>query len=121
MDNVTNDELSKKVDESWKDAVKNEKPGPAGEEREERVDVSFGLFISSLAMQSMVALGDVENPISKKKEFSKVHAQFLIDTLAMLKEKTNNNLSKEEAEMLEGMLYELRMRFVAKTSKIEKV
>jgi hypothetical protein len=35
----------------------------------------------------------------------------------MLKEKTKNNLSKDEDEAMDSILYDLRMRFVAKSSK----
>lgn len=79
------------------------------------VEASFGLFISSLTMQAMSALGDIENPVTKKRETNLSHAKFIIDTLVMLQEKTSNNLTKEESEMLEGFLYELRMRFLSKT------
>ena len=84
------------------------------EKGEGSVEVSFNLFISSLMMQGMVALGEAENPVTKTREFNKMHAQFIIDTLSMLREKTKNNLTKEETDMLEGILYELRMRFVVK-------
>jgi hypothetical protein len=40
----------------------------------------------------------------------------LIDTLEMLKEKTKNNLSKDEDEAMGSILYDLRMRFVAKAN-----
>ena len=39
-------------------------------------------------------------------------ARQTIDTLEMLQEKTRGNLDAEEAQLLEGLLYELRMRFV---------
>jgi hypothetical protein len=34
----------------------------------------------------------------------------------MLQTKTKGNLTKEEEDMLEGILYELRMRFVRNTA-----
>jgi len=36
----------------------------------------------------------------------------------MLQEKTKGNLSKEEEQLLEGVLYELRMKYMAKTKRI---
>jgi hypothetical protein len=36
----------------------------------------------------------------------------------MLKEKTKNNLSKEEAELLEGLLYDFHLKFVQKKERI---
>ena len=39
-------------------------------------------------------------------------AKHHIDTLAVLEEKTKNNLTPEEQRMLDGALYEARMRYV---------
>lgn len=39
-------------------------------------------------------------------------AQQMIDWMAMLEQKTRNNLSFEESNFLSGVLYELRMAFV---------
>lgn len=80
-------------------------------------EASFGLFISGLMMEGLIALGEVEHPVTKKKETDLKHATFVIDTLAMLKEKTKNNLTLEEDGALDAVLYDLRMRFVAKADK----
>ena len=112
------EESQKKVDESWKETVSKDKTAPSAGEREREVpEITFGLFISGLLMEALIALGDVESPITKKKEFSAPHAKFIIETLAMLKEKTKNNLTKEEDLSLESVLYDLRMRFVKKVGK----
>lgn len=95
------------------DNDKKDKAGEAGQMPE----ASFGLFISGLMMEGLIALGEVEHPVTKKKEPDLKHATFVIDTLAMLKEKTKNNLSGEEDGALEAVLYDLRMRFVAKADK----
>ena len=106
----------KKIDESWKEAVAKEKE-PVQEGRvPPPIEVNFQLFVTSLMMEALIALGEVENPVSKKKEPHPVHAKFIIDTLDMLKEKTNNNLNKDESNMLEAILYELKMKYVAKIS-----
>jgi len=107
----------KKVDESWKEAVSKDKAAPSSENIREMPEVTFGLFISGLLMEALIALGDVENPITKKKAFNADHAKFIIETLSMLKEKTKNNLTKEEDGSLEAVLYDLRTRFVSKVSK----
>jgi hypothetical protein len=39
-------------------------------------------------------------------------AQHMIDILALLEEKTRGNLSAEERQLLDQLLFELRMRFV---------
>ncbi|MCX5668453.1 MAG: DUF1844 domain-containing protein [Candidatus Omnitrophica bacterium] len=111
------DEIKKHVDESWKDAVGEEKDKVEAENGEPPVEVSFGLFITGLMMEAVMALGDLENPVTHKKEPNLQHAKILIDTLEMLKEKTKNNLSKDEDEAMGSILYDLRMRFVAKAGK----
>ncbi len=81
------------------------------------VGVNFGLFITGLMMEAVMALGDMENPMTHKKETNLQHAKILIDTLEMLKEKTKNNLSKDEDGAMSSILYDLRMRFVAKAKE----
>jgi hypothetical protein len=111
------EDLSKKVDESWKEAVSKDKKDSDGKGMPEMPEASFGLFLSGLFMEALIALGDVEHPISKKKELSLPHAKFIIETMSMLKDKTKNNLTPDEGSALEGILYDLRMKFVAKAGK----
>ncbi|MBP7056844.1 MAG: DUF1844 domain-containing protein [Candidatus Omnitrophica bacterium] len=84
------------------------------------IEVNFTIFISGLMMEGVIALGDMEHPVTKKKEVSLTHAKFIIDTIAMLKDKTKNNLIQEEADMLESILYDLRMRFLDKSKQDKK-
>lgn len=42
-------------------------------------------------------------------------AKYLIDLLDVLAEKTKGNLTSQETEMLEGIRYELKMKFVEKS------
>src|SRR3989338_3722590 len=119
-ENKNNDAINKKVDESWKEAVKKERAAAEETGVEPPVEATFHLFITSLMMQALIALGELENPITKKKEENLAQARLLIDTLSMLEEKTKNNLTKEESETLSAILYELRMRFVAKPDKKEE-
>ncbi len=114
--NNKEEELKKKVDEAWKESVEKEIEGSQDSSAKE-IEVTFGLFISGLMMEALIALGEVENPVTKTKESNQLHAKFIIDTLGMLEEKTKNNLSKEEQDALEALLYDLRMRFVEKTKK----
>jgi hypothetical protein len=46
-------------------------------------------------------------------------ARHTVDILSMLEQKTRGNLSKEEQQLLESVLYELRMKFMAKTNRIK--
>ena len=107
--------IKKKVDESWKEAVTKEKAG-GSEGAERHVEATFNLFITGLMMEALVALGEVEHPVTKAKEKNEPHAKFVIDTLSMLRDKTRNNLTKDESDMLDSILYDLRMRFVKKVN-----
>ena len=120
----------KNIDESWKDAVENEKdkigenrikdtvgkePAPGDEQAANEggmPEVNFIGYITSLAFQTMVFLGEVPNPITNETEKNLAQAKFLIDTLVLLREKTKGNLTDQENDALSGFIYELQMRFV---------
>ncbi|MFC1709407.1 DUF1844 domain-containing protein [Candidatus Omnitrophota bacterium] len=109
------DEQNKKVDESWKDTVQKEKiEAPPAEEEKFIPEANFSFFVTTLGIQVAIALGEVPNPVTNKNEQNLDQAKYLIDALDMLKEKTKNNLSKEEQEILDHMLYDFHMKFVAK-------
>lgn len=78
----------------------------------ETPEAKFTMLVSSLATQALVCLGEIENPVSAKKETDLDGAKFSIDLLQMLADKTRGNLSDLEKRYLEGVLYDLRMRFV---------
>ena len=135
--------FDKRVDEEWKERVQREKEGepprpqpesqrPPGEpvssrtgkargeseeplaKKEESPPTDFGTFVSSLTMQAMVALGEIPHPSTRRPEIDLDQARYLIDWLGILQAKTKGNLNPEEAELLEGALYELRMKFVSR-------
>jgi len=75
--------------------------------------ISFAGFVISLAHTAAVHFGDVEDPASGEKQPVNIEAaQQMIDILALLDEKTRGNLTAEERQLLDQVLYELRMRFV---------
>jgi len=115
----------KYVDESWKDAVSSEKvnkpdspstdgvaPVTGEEGKAEYGELNFLNYLSSLVFQAMIFLGDMPNPVTQQPEKNLRQAKFLIDTLALLREKTKGNLTKQEEDLLNGSLYELQMRYV---------
>lgn len=109
------EEINKNIDEGWKEAVDKEKGASKKEEKITPPQPDFNFFVTTLGLQASIALGIVANPATNKKEEDPSQAKFLIDTLAMLKEKTKGNLATEEATLLENILYELRMQYVSKT------
>jgi Domain of unknown function (DUF1844) len=104
-------EDDKKVDESWKEQVEKEK-NSAQEKKAAYHEPTFTIFVSSLAMQAMIALGKLENPMTGKAEKNVDQGRFLIDTIGILKEKTKGNLTPEEEKLLEEALYNLRMLYL---------
>jgi len=119
------EEQKKKVDESYKDKVVKEKgkdegasskpQEPQAKENFTMPEASFSFFVTTLAMQATIALGDVPEPQTNKSQENLPQAKFIVDTLGMLQEKTKGNLTQEEAALIEGVLYELRMSYVQKT------
>jgi len=109
-------EQEKHIDESWKDAVSQEKEHPLVEEEgaaDQLMEVNFLNYLTSLALQAMIFLGEIPNPMAENKtEINLKQAKFLIDTLLLLRDKTKGNLNKEEEDFLNMSLYELQMKFV---------
>lgn len=75
---------------------------------------TFSTFVLSLASSAMVQLGEVPHPETGETGLDLNLAKHTIDTIAMLREKTKGNLSPDENRLVEGLLYELRMKFVMK-------
>ena len=75
--------------------------------------ISFAAFVLSLAHTAAVHFGDIPDPVSgQTSEANLPAAQQMIDILALLEAKTRGNLTAEERQLLEQILYELRLRFV---------
>jgi hypothetical protein len=75
---------------------------------------TFSTFILSLASSALVQLGEVPDPTSGQLAEDQAMAKHSIDILAMLRDKIDNGLDVEEKRLLEGLLYELRMKYVQK-------
>jgi hypothetical protein len=89
----------------------------AGEQEETRgsahlPEVTFATFIFSLVSSAMVHLGELDDPTSGVKNENYDLAKQTIDIIGMLREKTQGNLAKEEQQMIDSVLYDLRMRYV---------
>lgn len=75
--------------------------------------ITFSLFVLSLAASAEIHLGSLPQPGSDKPGAPNLtEAGHLIEVLAMLKDKTRNNLDAQEERLIESVLYDLRMRFV---------
>jgi hypothetical protein len=73
-------------------------------------------LVSMLATNALVQLGDVPDPASGEKMENMRAVQDMISFLGILQNKTKGNLSTNEEEVLEQVLYDLRMRYMAKAN-----
>ncbi len=86
----------------------NNKRGSAGKPTE----ANFSQFLAGLAIQTMMHLGLMSNPLTNKTEIDLANAKYSIDLLGILQEKTRGNLSAEEEEYFQSLLADLRLRYV---------
>jgi len=84
---------------------------------EDRNKFLFSFLIMSYQTSALMQLGQVKDPNTQKVEKDLDKAKLSIDILGMLQEKTKNNLTKDESELLENILRELRLAFVKESSK----
>ena len=93
-----------------KEAARASQPGQGGEG--EMPPASFQTLVATLASQAMMGLGAYGDPQTGRVVIDLVGAQFAIDLLGVVEEKTRGNLDPEEAKELSEVLAHLRARFV---------
>ncbi len=115
------------VDEDWKSQVEAERkaardgapPEPASEPPDDLgplPEPSLAFLFGGMYLQGMVALGLLPNPATDQPERNLALARHTIDTLDMLREKTEGNRTAEETRELDTILHELRMAFITAES-----
>jgi hypothetical protein len=87
------------------------------ERRAPSAEITFGTFIVGLSTQALMHLGEIADPHSNQAATDLPAAQQLIDIIAMLQEKTRGNVDRDEQEMLEAILFELRMKYVERARR----
>jgi hypothetical protein len=98
-----------------KDKRRLSEDAPAEEPTEEArslPEVDFATFVLSLASSAFLHLGQMPHPDTQKVEPNLPLAKQTIDILGMLQGKTRGNLSRDEEQLLENLLYDLRLRYV---------
>lgn len=113
------------IDEDWKSQAQAEKealdrkihqqhdqPQTVQAEAAPMPPATLAVMLTTLATQSLVALGQVPHPVSGKHELHLEEAKHFIDTLEMLETKTAGNRTPEETELLDNLLHELRLGYV---------
>jgi hypothetical protein len=112
-------EEEEKREEEIKAGAKFERTPPPGEEPGEAPtegaplpEIDFSGFLFSLSTTAMYHFGDFPDPVTKESRRNLAAAKQTIDILTILKTKTEGNLDADENQLLDDILYELRMRFV---------
>ena len=90
---------------------------PAERSAEALPEINFSTFVISLSTQALMHLGEIADPLSGKAETDLPVAKQMIDILSLLQVKTRGNLDSGEQQMLEDILYDLRLRYVDAVKK----
>jgi hypothetical protein len=85
-------------------------------------ELTFTAFVLSLASTAAIHFGDLPDPVSGgRAEPNLEGASQMIEILSLLDQKTRGNLTAEERQVLEQVLFELRMRFVEASSDGKRI
>jgi hypothetical protein len=85
-------------------------------------ELSFIAFVLSLASTAAIHLGDLADPATgQKSDVNLEGASQMIEVLSLLEQKTRGNLTAEERQVLEQVLYELRLRFVEASGQTSRI
>jgi hypothetical protein len=108
-------ELKQEKEEAAAKVKEEEERKEEPKEKAERAplpEVNFNSLMFSLSSSALLHLGEIADPQSGEKKKDIALAKHTIDTIAMLKEKTQGNLTGEEEKFIESILTDLRWRYV---------
>src|ERR1700759_2520238 len=125
------------IDEDWKTQVQREKeaalnaahpaptdddppaPPPAAnaDQDPQMPPASFEMLVTTLATEALMALGQIPHPVTGEIALRTNQAKYLIDTIDVLREKSKNNLTPNEQKLIEAVLHQARMVFIAVTNE----
>ena len=122
------------VDEDFKTEAQREKEILVAQEKAEREKAEqektegskerpplppadFAGLISMLATQAFFALGLIREEKGQDRPPDLAMAKFNIDMLEVIQQKTKDNLTDDETNLLENTLHQLRMAFVKATEQ----
>jgi hypothetical protein len=97
------------------DRIRQELKKQGQEHRAQDFEINFEKFIASLYMSALMQLG-LAAPQGTQPQVDLIGARQTIDTISMLQEKTKGNLTPAEENMLQNVLYELRMAYLEVTN-----
>ena len=77
----------------------------------------FMYLIRTFQSSAWIALGKMENPMTDKTSVNIEQASFYINLLEMVQEKTKNNLTDYEEQMLINTVSELKLNLIDENKK----
>lgn len=80
---------------------------------EQPLEANFSTLVLSVASSAAMSLGMAPDPGTGKTSVDKKMAQFNIDLLEVLKNKSENNRTDEEDKLINQLISDLKMKFVA--------
>lgn len=97
---------------------------PSGDDADEddpqfEVKIDFGTFLIGFFQTGMMNLGRIEHPETGERIRDMEAAKHNVDILQLLQQKTEGNLETEEENLLERLLYDLRMAYVEERDQKE--
>ncbi|MHB8108667.1 MAG: DUF1844 domain-containing protein [Syntrophorhabdaceae bacterium] len=75
-------------------------------------ELNFSTFLLSLSTSAMVSLGELPDPIKNENAVNLMLARQTITIIEILKQKTMGNLTPEEDRLIDGILYDLHIKYV---------
>jgi hypothetical protein len=105
--------------DAYKQSGKQFEPSPLSGRPPRDFEMNFERLVASLYMTAMMQLGLMHEE-GQQPMADIIGAKQTIDTLGLLQEKTKGNLTDAEQNLLQNILYELRMAFVEITNAIAR-
>lgn len=117
------------IDEDWKSQVQAEKEAAEKEAATQQPSkpaappgdvqmppASLEMLITTLVTEAMISLGQIPHPHTGEAIFQPQHAKYLIDTIEVLREKTQGNVTPDESQLMDQLLHQLRLAYVQLTT-----
>ena len=80
---------------------------------EQKLEANFSTLVLSIASSAAMSLGMAPDPTTGATNVDKEMAKFNIDLLEVLKTKSESNRSEEEDKLVNQLLNDLKMKYVA--------
>lgn len=83
----------------------------------EGTPIEFTTFLFGLASAALIHLGESPDPATGRSETNLPLARESIELLALLRRKTEGNLTAEEQKVFDELLADVRMRYVRRSGR----